>query len=98
MSHAHRFSYKSEIARSAGVIALVVTQDGLPLALGQLEQDYLTRPWTDVRDLVQVKLVGHDRELYGLPRSGARRDRGPVMPPRRVKKLIERVHELSQQR
>jgi len=26
--------------------------------LAQLEQDFLTQPWTDVRNTVQVKLVG----------------------------------------
>jgi hypothetical protein len=40
--------------------------------LGQLEQDFLTKPWTEVRDTVQVKLVEQDDELYVLARSGAR--------------------------
>ena len=43
--------------------------------LSQMEQDFLTKPWTDVRDTVQVKLVEQDSELYVLARSGARRIR-----------------------
>ena len=38
--------------------------------LGQLEQDFLTKPWTDVT--VQVKLVEQDCELYVLARRFAR--------------------------
>src|SRR5260370_16471492 len=66
--------------------------------LGQLEQDFLTRPWAQVRDSVQVKLVEQDGELYILPRSGARRDKEQAMPRRRLKKLIKRLHELRQQK
>ena len=66
--------------------------------LGRLEQDFLTKPWTDVRDTVQVKLVEQDDELYVLARSGARRDKEQAMRRRRLKKLIKRLHELRQQR
>jgi Transposase DDE domain len=64
--------------------------------LGQLEQDFLTKPWTEVRDTVQVKLVEQDDELYVLARSGARRDKEQAMRRRRLKKLIKRLHELRQ--
>ena len=66
--------------------------------LGQLEQDFLSKPWTDVRDTVQVKLVEQDNELYVLARSGARRDKEQAMRRRRLKKLIKRLHELRQQK
>jgi hypothetical protein len=66
--------------------------------LGQLEQDFLTKPWTDVRDTVQVKLIEQDSELYVLARSGARRDKEQAMRRRRLKKLIKRLHELRQQK
>src|SRR6202030_4231516 len=66
--------------------------------LGQLEQGFLTKPWTDVRDRVQVKLVEQDDELYVLARSGARRDKEQAMRRRRLKKLIKRLHELRQQK
>ena len=51
--------------------------------LGQLEQDFLTKP---------------DSELYVLARSGARRDKEQAMRRRRLKKLIKRLHELRQQK
>jgi len=66
--------------------------------LGRLEQDFLTKPWTDVRNTVQVKLVEQDGELYVLARSGARRDKEQAMRRRRLKKLIKRLHELRQQK
>ena len=59
--------------------------------LGQL--DFLSKPWTDVRNTVQVKLVEQDGELYALARSGARRDKEQAMRRRRLKKLIKRLHE-----
>jgi transposase len=49
--------------------------------LGQMEQDFLTKSWTDVRDTVQVKLVEQDSELYILARSGARRDKEQAITP-----------------
>ena len=65
--------------------------------LSQLEQDFLTKPWAQVRASVQVKLVEQDGELYILARSGARRDKEQAMRRRRLKKLIKRLHELRQQ-
>jgi transposase len=66
--------------------------------LSQLEQDFLTKPWAQVRDAVQVKLVEQDGELYILARSGARRDKEQAMRRRRLKKLLKRLHELRQQK
>ncbi len=66
--------------------------------LSQLEQDFLARPWAQVRDSVQVKLVERDGELYILARSGARRDKEQAMRRRRLKKLVKRLHELRQQK
>jgi hypothetical protein len=66
--------------------------------LGRLEQDFLAKPWAQVRDAVQVKLVEQDGELYILARSGARRDKEQAMRRRRLKKLIKRLHELRQQK
>src|SRR5438309_255373 len=49
---------------------------GTPRArLSQLEQEFLARPWAQVRDSVQVKLIEQDGELYILARSGGRRDK-----------------------
>lgn len=66
--------------------------------LGQLEQAFLPKPWAEVRDSVQVKLVEQDNELYILARSGSRRDKEQAMRRRRLKKLIRRLHELRQQK
>jgi transposase len=65
--------------------------------LSQLEKDFLAKPWAEVREAVQVKLVERDGELYILARSGARRDKEQAMRRRRLKKLVKRLHELRQQ-
>jgi hypothetical protein len=66
--------------------------------LSQLEKDFLSQPWTDVRDAVHVKLVERDGELYILTRSDGRRDKEQAMRRRRLKKLIKRLHKLRQQK
>jgi transposase len=66
--------------------------------LSQLPQEFLVKPWADVRDSVQVKLVEQDGELYILARSGARRDKEQAMRRRRLRKLINRLRELRQQK
>src|SRR5207237_23602 len=72
---------------------------GQPRArLSQLEQEVLARPWAQVRDSVQVKLIEQDGELYILARSGGRRDKEQAMRRRRLKKLVKRLHELRQQK
>ncbi len=72
---------------------------GMPRGrLGQLEQEFLAKPWADVRDSVQVKLVEQDSELYILARSGAWRDKKQAMRRRRLRKLINRLRELRQQK
>src|SRR5207248_2689621 len=72
---------------------------GTPRArLSQLEQEFLARPWAQVRDSVQVKLIEQDGELYILARSGGRRDKEQAMRRRRLKKLVKRLHELRQQK
>ena len=63
--------------------------------LNQLEQTFLSRPWTAVRDSVQVKLVEQDGELYILARSGARRDKEQAMRRRRLKKLVKRLETVQ---
>jgi len=66
--------------------------------LGQMERQFLPKPWAEVRGAVQVKLVEQDGELYVLARSGARRDKEQAMRRRRLKKLVRRLHELRQQK
>ncbi len=66
--------------------------------LSQLEKDFLIKPWAEVRDAVQVKLIEQDGELYVLARSGGRRDKEQAMRRRRLKKLVKRLHDLRQQK
>jgi len=82
-------------ASEAPMYYLVGTPRG---RLSQMERDFLPRPWTAVRESVQVKLVEQDSELYILARSGARRDKEQAMRRRRLKKLVKRLHELRQQK
>src|SRR5271165_1688108 len=66
--------------------------------LNQMEQSFLSLPWTAARGSVEVKLAEQDGELYVLARSGARRDKEQAMRRRRLKKLVKRLHELRQQK
>lgn len=52
----------------------------------QLEKDFLSKSWSEVRDTVQVKLVEQDGEPYVLARSGERRAKEQAMRRRRPKK------------
>jgi hypothetical protein len=65
--------------------------------LTQMEKQFLAKPWSEVRDTVQVKLVEQDGELYVLARSGTLRDKEQGMRRRRLRKLLKRLHELRQQ-
>jgi hypothetical protein len=66
--------------------------------LGQMERQFLPKPWAEVHGAVQVKVVEQDGELYVLARSGARRDKEQAIRRRRLKKLVRRLHELRQQK
>jgi transposase len=66
--------------------------------LSQLEQAFLTKPWAQARDRVEVKLVEQDGELYILARSAPRRDKEQAMRRRRLKQLIKRLRELREQK
>ena len=65
--------------------------------LTKLENAFVGKPWRQVRDSVQVKLLSEDGELYVLAQSRARvlKERG--MRRRRLKKLWRRLHELRGQ-
>ena len=66
--------------------------------LRKMEQGFLSRPWTAVRDSVQTKLVEQDGELYVLARSAPRRDKEQAIRQRRLKKLVQRLKELRRQK
>jgi transposase len=66
--------------------------------LTQLEQSFLTKPWSQVREQVQVKLVERDGEVYVLARSDRRRDKERAMRRRRLKQLVKRLKEIRNQK
>jgi hypothetical protein len=65
--------------------------------LSQYERQFLGKPWQQVRESVDVKLLEEDGELYILARSQSRilKERG--MRQRRLKRLWRRLHELQAQ-
>ena len=65
--------------------------------LSRLEKLFLTKPWEQVREEVQVKLLDQGEELYVLARSAGRRHKERAMRRRRLKKLWRRLHELQGQ-
>ena len=65
--------------------------------LSKLEKAFLTKPWEQVREAVQVKLLEQDEELYVLARSEGRRNKERAMRRRRLKRLWRRLHELQGQ-
>jgi transposase len=65
--------------------------------LNKLETDFLQKPWQQVRDLVNVKLLSQDDELYILARSDGRVSKERGIRRRRLKKLWHRLQELQNQ-
>jgi hypothetical protein len=65
--------------------------------LSKLEKSFLTKPWQQVREAVDVKLLEQDEELYVLARSSGRQHKERAMRRRRLKKLWRRLHELQGQ-
>ena len=66
--------------------------------LSQLEQAFLTQPWQQIRDEVQVRLLPRGEELFVLARSAGRVHKERAMRRRRLKKLWQRLRELQTQR
>jgi len=66
--------------------------------LSKLEKAFLAKPWEQVREQVQVKLLEQDDELYVLALSAGRRNKERAMRRRRLKKLWRRLHELQGQK
>jgi hypothetical protein len=66
--------------------------------LTQLEQAFLTQPWQQIRDEVQVRLLPREGELYVLARSDGRVHKERAMRRRRLKKLWQRLKELQSQK
>ena len=66
--------------------------------LTRLEQDFLGKPWTAVRESVDVKLLNQADELYVLARSHPRMMKERRMRQRRLKRLWQRLGQLQQAR
>ena len=86
------------LARMRGAETPVRYLVGTPKGrLSKLEKAFLTKPWEQVREAVQVKLLEQDEELYVLARSEGRRNKERAMRRRRLKRLWRRLHELQGQ-
>ena len=81
-------------AGPAPVRYLVGTPKG---RLTKLERAFADKPWRQVRESVEVKLLAEDGELYVLARSGPRMLKERSMRRRRLKRLWRRLHELRGQ-
>jgi hypothetical protein len=66
--------------------------------LNKLEKSFLGKPWKQVREQVQVKLLEQDDELCVLALSAGRPNKERAMRRRRLKKLWPRLHELQHQK
>jgi transposase len=65
--------------------------------LNKLEKDFLQKPWQQVRDVVNVKRLSQDGELYIMARSEGRVSKERGIRRRRLKKLWNRLKELQSQ-
>ena len=63
--------------------------------LSKLEKSFLGKPWEQVRDEVEVKLLVEDGETYVLASSAGRRHKERAMRQRRLRRLCKRLHELQ---
>ena len=66
--------------------------------LSELEASFLAKPWSQVREQVQVKLVEQDGEVYVLARSEGRRDKERSMRRKRLRKLVTRLKAIRNQK
>jgi len=63
--------------------------------LSKLEKTFLTKPWAQVRESVDVKLLKQEGEVYILARSHGRMHKEQAMRRRRLKRLWQRLSELQ---
>lgn len=65
--------------------------------LSKLEEALLSKPWAQVREQVDVKLLDKDGEFYVLARSFGRMHKERAMRRRRLKRLWQRLEALLRQ-
>jgi transposase len=63
--------------------------------LSKLERDLVSRPWEQVHEGVQVKLLERDSELYVLARSADRKKKERAIRRRKLKRLIHGLNRLK---
>jgi hypothetical protein len=81
-----------EDMREEGVAYLV----GTPRSqLNKLEQEFVDRPWEQVHQGVQVKLLEQEHELYVLARSRDRRSKEEAIRRRKLKRLLHGLNRLK---
>ena len=80
-----------EEMRHDGVAYLVGTPRRL---LSRLEQELVDRPWEQVHDGVEVKLLAQESELYVLARSVDRQKKEAAIRRRKLKTLIQGLNRL----
>ena len=66
--------------------------------LSALEQAFLAQPWEKAREQVEVKLLEREGELYVLAKSQGRIDKERAMRRRALRKLLDRLAKLQQQK
>jgi len=81
-----------EEMRAEGVGYLVGTPRSL---LSKMEKDLVDRPWEQVHEGVQVKLLEQENELYVLARSMDRRKKEVAIRRRKLKGLIHGLNRLK---
>ena len=81
-----------EEMRRDGVAYLVGTPRSL---LSKLEKELVDRPWEQVHEGVQVKLLAQENELYVLARSVDRRKKEAAIRRRKLKTLIHGLNRLK---
>ena len=81
-----------EQMRKDGVAYLVGTPRRL---LGRMEKELIEKPWEQVHEGVQVKLLSQSEELYVLARSADRQAKERAMKRRKLKALIHGLNRLK---
>jgi transposase len=63
-------------------------------SINKHEKQWLTRPWKQVKDSVQVKLYEHQEELYVLARSDGRQAKEIAIRRKRVVRLLRKLRAM----
>lgn len=77
--------------RARKISYLVGTPKG---RINQHEKQWLTLPWKQVRDSVQVKLYDHEQELYVLARSDGRQAKEIAIRRKRLARLLRKLRAM----